>query len=128
MFCETCEEFGIQGRIFDVRHNAPVLLILMFAGSLIPAMASVTPARQARGISALAVDSQSGAQAGRQTLDPHPFFTEFYLQQFAVEPMPPDSHGQRSWFSPVLSPVTSAASSLSKRVANLRHALVRMMP
>jgi hypothetical protein len=111
-----------------VRHNAPVLLILIFAGSVMPATASVSSTRQAHGIPTLAANSQSGTEAGRQSLDPHPFFTEFYLQQFAVEPMPPDARSQHSWFSPVLSPVTSAASSLSKRVANLRHALVRMMP
>jgi hypothetical protein len=105
-----------------------VLLILIFAGSVLPATASVSSTRQARSIPSLALNSQSGTRAGRQSFDPHPFFTEFYLQQFAVEPMPPDAHGQHSWFSPVLDPMTSAASSLSKRVANLRHALVRMMP
>jgi len=60
-------------------------------------------------------------------LDPHPFATEFYLHQFALESSKSSSH-QHSWFDPVVSPVTNAASSLSKRVASLRRALVRLMP
>ena len=60
-------------------------------------------------------------------LDPHPFATEFYLHQFALESGKSSSH-QHSWFDPVVSPVTNAASSLSKRVASLRRALVKLMP
>jgi hypothetical protein len=60
-------------------------------------------------------------------LDPHPFATEFYLHQFALESGKSSPH-QRSWFDPVVSPVTNAASSLSKRVASLRRALVKLMP
>ena len=64
-----------------------------------------------------------------QSLDPHPFSNEFYLLQFASETVLAEAHQQRSsWFSPVLNPVTNAATALSKKVASLRHALARMMP
>ncbi|MBV9072919.1 MAG: hypothetical protein JOZ10_04745 [Acidobacteria bacterium] len=60
-------------------------------------------------------------------LNPQPFYTEFYRQQFAAERAAGrDVHS--SWLSPVITPLTTAASNMSKRVASLRHAIVRMMP
>jgi len=114
-----------------VRHRAPVLLIMLFAGNVFPIMASVSSSQTSRSIPALSEErsySRLNSDQGVNRLDAHPFFTEFYLQQFAAEPMPSGIREQRSWFSPVVNPVTSAASNLSKRVANLRRALVRMMP
>jgi len=61
-------------------------------------------------------------------VDLHPFSTEFYLHEFASDSDQLSAKQQRSWFSPVLSPVSNAASSLSKRVASLRRALTRIMP
>jgi hypothetical protein len=77
-------------------------------------------------------ESQSHPHAGglhefSAPLDPHPFATEFYLHQFALESGKSSSH-QRSWFDPVVSPVTNAASSFSKRVASVRRALGKLMP
>jgi hypothetical protein len=108
-----------------------VLLIILLVGNAFPVMASVSSSHTSYVIPALSEArsySHLSGDQGVNRLDTHPFFTEFYLQQFAAEPMPSGIREQRSWFSPVVNPVTSAASNLSKRVANLRRALVRMMP
>jgi hypothetical protein len=70
------------------------------------------------------LESPSLPRQSIDILDPHPFFTEFYVHEFASERSMQSGRQHSAWFSPV----TSAASLLSKRVANLRHALVRMMP
>lgn len=109
-----------------MRQKAPLLLILIVAGSVLPAMGSVAPSSRSTPIPELSLPLSHQRQAAPR--DAHPFFTEFYLQQFATEPVVNGDHERSSWFSPVLNPVSNAASSLSKRVASLRRALVRMMP
>lgn len=109
-----------------MRQKAPVLLVLLMAGSVLPAMGSVASSSRSAPIPELSLSQSRQQQA--TPLDAHPFFTEFYLQQFAAEPAISGDHERSSWFSPVLNPVSNAASSLSKRVASLRRALVRIMP
>ena len=128
---------GVRHRIdaqwsynFLVRRRTPVLLVVVAVLVTATALADI-PTRTSHphpGIS----DSQSHLHSGAldefpAPLDPHPFATEFYLHQFAVESDKSSSH-QRSWFDPVVNPVTNAASTLSKRVASLRRALVKLMP
>lgn len=80
-------------------------------------------------IPSLASEPKADAMGSHEALDAHPFATEFYLQQFASDPDSSVMRQQRSsWFSPMFTPVTNAASELSKKVASLRRALVRMMP
>ena len=113
-----------------VRQRTPALLIVLCAAMLVSAAAgSLTPQSHPDRIPSLVASSDPGAMHGNQALDPHPFATEFYLQQFASEngsPMLRQQHS--SWYSPVVSPVTNAASELSRKMASLRHALVRMIP
>jgi hypothetical protein len=105
---------------------------MVIAGILVPAAwASVPSVRRMPGIPELnqTVLQSVDAQKDFPSAGTHPFFNEFYLQQFAAEPTPAIMRGQRSsWFSPVLTPVTSAASNLSHHVASWRRALVRLMP
>ena len=128
---------GVRHRInaqwsynFFVRRRTPVLLVVVSVLVTAAAVADI-PTRASHPQPDIS-DSQSHLHSGAldefsAPLDPHPFATEFYLHQFAVESGKSSSH-QRSWFDPVVSPVTNAASSLSKRVASLRRALVRLMP
>jgi len=118
-----------------VRRTTPLFLsALLAAACVLPAAASV-PSKQftnrARGLVSQ-LDPRGTPDFSRglnQSLDPHPFSNEFYLLQFASETVLAEAHQQRSsWFSPVLNPVTNAATALSKKVASLRHALARMMP
>src|SRR5207302_8348822 len=117
-----------------VRRTTLRLLVAMSMAVLIaPATASIPAQQLSTGsISTLTSGSLSAQRAthGRLVgpLDPRPYSTEFYLHQFACEIDRTGVRQQRSWLSPVLSPVTTAASNLSRRVASLRHALVRMMP
>lgn len=106
------------------------MLLLVIALVAAAALADI-PTRASRPQPVLS-DNQSRFRSGAldefsAPLDPHPFATEFYLHQFALESGKAASR-QRSWFDPVLSPVTNAASSLSKHVASLRRALVKLMP
>ncbi len=119
-----------SGYNFLVRRRTPVLLVAVAILVSATALADI-PTRAPHPQSVLS-ERQSHLHSGAinefsAPLDPHPFATEFYLQQFALESGKSSSH-QRSWFDPVVSPVTNAASSLSKRVASLRRALVRLMP
>lgn len=128
---------GVRHRIdaessynFFVRRRTPVLLVAVAVLISTTALADI-PKQTAHSQPVLSAN-QSYLHLGAlddfsAPLDPHPFATEFYLHQFALENGKSSSH-QRSWFDPVVSPVTNAASSLSKRVASLRRALVRLMP
>lgn len=119
-----------SGYNFCVRRRTPVLLFVVTIFLAAWALGDI-PTRAPHWQPVLS-HSESRFHSGAldefsAPLDPHPFATEFYLHQFALESGKAASH-QRSWFDPVLSPVTNAASSLSKRVASLRHALVKLMP
>ena len=128
---------GVRHRIdgesdynFFVRRRTPVLLVALAILLSTAALADI-PMRASHPQAVLS-ENQSHLHLGAlddfsAPLDPHPFATEFYLHQFAVESGKSSSH-QRSWFDPVVSPVTNAASSLSKRVASLRRVLVKLMP
>ncbi len=113
-----------------MRRTTPVLLVVVTVLLAATALADIpTPASRPQPVLS---ENQSRFHSGAldefsAPLDPHPFATEFYLHQFALEGDKAASH-QRSWFDPVLNPVTNAASSLSKRVASLRRALVKLMP
>ena len=90
------------------------------------ASASVPNTKYSAGSRELVESLDVAGLTGHQLqMDPHPFSTEFYLHQFAAEPGFSDARRQRSFWR---APVTTAASGLSKRVASLRRALVRMMP
>ena len=115
---------------FFVRRRTPVLLVVLAILVTATALADI-PARTSHPQAGIS-DSQSRLHSGAldefsAPLDPHPFVTEFYLHQFARESGKSSSH-QRSWFDPVVNPVTNAASTLSKRIASLRRALVKLMP
>ena len=119
-----------SGYNFSVRRRTPVLLVLV--AFLVTATALADIPTRASHPQPVLFENQSHLHLGALDdfsvpLDPHPFATEFYLHQFALESGKSSSH-LRSWFDPVVSPVTNAASSLSKRVASLRRALVRLMP
>lgn len=115
-----------------VRRITPALLTIAFVLALVPAVSASIPAPHpiASRNSGSDLDVLSIHRTGQGAVspfDPHPFSTEFYLRQFASESSEVYGRQQRSsWFS--VRPVTNAASSLSRRVANLRRALVRMMP
>ena len=115
---------------FSVRRRTPVLLVVVATLAAATAFANI-PTRTSHPQPGI-FDNQSHLHSGAldefsAPLDPHPFATEFYLHQFALESDKSSSH-QRSWLEPVISPVTNAASSLSKLVASLRRALVKLMP
>ena len=119
-----------SGYNFSVRRRTPVLLVVVAILLAATALADI-PTRASHPPQVLS-DNQSRFHSGAldefsAPLDPHPFATEFYLHQFALESGKAASH-QRSWFDPVLNPVTNAASSLSNRVASLRRALGKLMP
>lgn len=113
-----------------MRRRTPVLLVAVAIFISSAAFADI-PTRASHPQPIL-FETQSRLHSGAldefsAPLDPHPFATEFYLHEFALESGKSSSH-QRSWFDPVVSPVTNAASSLSKRVASLRRALAKLMP
>jgi len=102
-----------------------VLLVLLCVGFLLPASASIPDRRPAMGNVPISLDVQtSNPGNSNHLLDPHPFSTEFYLNQFAADSADSTRQQRSSWYSPV----TNAASELSKKVASLRRALVRMVP
>jgi hypothetical protein len=115
-----------------VRRTTRALLTFPLLSALVPTLsASIPPQRSvATRNSGLDPDVHIIHRIGKEFVypfDSHPFSTEFYLRQFASESAEANGRQQRSsWFS--VRPVTNAASSLSRRVANLRRALVRMMP
>jgi hypothetical protein len=105
-----------------------LVVVVMFVSANAVADISTRPSHPLPSLCENHPRSQAGAlDEFSAPLDPHPFATEFYLHQFALESAKSNSH-QHSWFDPVVSPMANAASSLSKRVASLRRALVRLMP
>jgi hypothetical protein len=118
-----------------VRRLVPVFLTGVLVAVFVPAATASVPTAQVTSKSRpfeTQIDSRTRRDLSRglnESLDPHPFTNEFYLLQFASETTAIETPQQRSsWFSPVLNPVTNAATLLSKKVASLRHALARMMP
>ena len=114
-----------------MRRYLPALLTVAFGILFVPALTASIPAQRTGSISKGGLDLSDfevGSTSGRPPYlsDPHPFSTEFYLREFASESAQAGRQQRSSWFS--VRPVTNAASSLSHRVANLRRALVRMMP